>query len=221
MNRSCPLLFATALVSIGCPDELCSQASVDWEFTDGAAGFTSETTDVDFDDPWGFDAPEDQDCFSGEACWATNPSGDYGDCRAGRLVSPVVDLSMCAGATASVTLAFRHFFRFEDPSQSRYWDGGLVQIHDGTAWQDTNPSPDYTGDIEGNYSECERAPAMDGEEGWSGRMDDEGWELVRIPVPEALRTAQFRAGWWFTSDRAAGDEGWYIDDVSVFVATDS
>ena len=63
--------------------------------------------------------------------------------------------------------------------------------------------------------------AMDGEEGWSGRMDDEGWELVRIPVPEALRTAQFRAGWWFTSDRAASDEGWYIDDVSVFVATDS
>ena len=134
MNRSRPLLLAVSLAGVGCLDDLCSGASADWEFSEGMDGFASETTDLDFEDPWGFDAPADQSCFSGESCWATNPSGDYGDCRAGRLVSPEVDLSMCAGAAASVPLAFRHYFRFEDPSQGRNWDGGLVQVHDGTGW---------------------------------------------------------------------------------------
>ena len=76
----------------------------------------------------GFDAAEDQSCFSGGAGWASNHSGEYGEWRAGRLVSPVVDLSMGDGATASVTLAFRHFFRFEEPSQSRYREIGRAHF---------------------------------------------------------------------------------------------
>ena len=34
-------LLPVALLLVGCPDELCSQASVDWDFSAGASGLGS------------------------------------------------------------------------------------------------------------------------------------------------------------------------------------
>ena len=59
----------------------------------------------------------------------------------------------------------------------------------------------------------ETSSDFDGEEGWSGIGDD--WTEVTAELDGSLLTDSFRVRFWFASDRAAVDEGWFVDDVQV------
>jgi len=190
----------------------CEEVLVAWSFDEGDEGWDSDETDDGFDDPWDYG---ETDCHSGDACWSTGLDGEYGDCEAGALVSPVIDLSPCAERAGEVELAFFHTYQMEDMSSDTWWDGATVQVSGdgGETWDDVDPSEAYTGTITGNFSECEDDSSYDGQQGWSGIGD--GWDEVTIELePEAL-TSQFQVRFWFVSDRAATEAGWTIDDVEV------
>ncbi len=189
-----------------------------FDFDDGDQGFDSEETDPGFDDPWEFGEPDDEDCHTGEDCWVTNLDGDYGDCEAGQLLSPTIDLSACAGGN-TVELTFWHLYRFEEASSGTLWDGGFVQLSGdgGATWEGAETSPVYTGLIEGNYSECPGTPEVDGHRGWSDRIPGNDWRQVTVSVDEELLTDGFRVRFVFGSDRMETDEGWYIDDLEIAI----
>jgi hypothetical protein len=196
----------------------CAEAAVEFDFEDGDGGFNHQSTTGGFADPWELGTPADADCASGDSCWATRLEGDYGDCEAGELVSPVFDLSACDDGEATVQLIFMHLFRFEEGQQANY-DGGAVQLSadGGDSWVDVDPDPPYTGFIDGNYSECPDDAEIAGHQGWSSEIPANNWTKVSVDVGAAYFTDGFRVRFLFGSDRGVTEEGWYVDDVSLFV----
>ena len=218
------LLFALpiALWQPGCTEEdgptgNCEDAAVLFDFESGDQGFTHTTTDSGFEDPWYRGDPYYVDCNSGSKCWVTVLTDDYPNCAAGGMYSPTIDLSACAGSGHTVELRFWHLYRLEDETGGSWYDGALVQVTGtgGAPWQDVSPSPGYTGLIEGNYSECEGTPEIDGRQAWSGTIPDDDWTEVVVEIDDIYRTADFRFGFLFGSDRGATAEGWFIDDVEI------
>jgi hypothetical protein len=195
----------------------CEDAAVAFDFSDGPQGFEHEDSDDSFIDPWEFGSPRDRDCATGDRCWATNAQDEYGDCNAGRLIGPTIDLSTCADGERSVTLSFMHFYDFEEPSNTRWWDGGLVQVRAGGEWTDVLARPDYDGELDGNFSECDGSHSANGHSAWSGEMPEGDWQRVEVTVDAEFMTDEFQFSFLFGSDRAATAEGWYVDDVAVEV----
>jgi hypothetical protein len=191
----------------------CADAMAAFDFEGDEQGFDSDETDDGFNDPWEHGSPDNEDCHSGDDCWGTGLDGEYDNCEAGALVSPVIDLSACAGE--EVTLSFWHVYRLEDQSSDTWYDGAMVQVSadGGETWNEVDPSEGYTGVIEGNFSECDDSSEFYGEEGWSGSIGD--WEEVTVDLDEDLLTADFRVRFWFASDRGATEEGWFVDDVEL------
>ena len=213
-------LLTCTMAAPGCADtEACSALAALYDFESGDQGFIHTRTNTDFEDPWALGTPADETCHTGQSCWATDLDGEYGNCEAGGLFSPTLDLSPCAGTGQLVRLMFWHVYRLEDDYDGTWYDGALVQLSgdDGGSWNDVSPTPGYTGTIEGNYSECSGTPQVDGHEAWSGDIPDNTWRQVAIDLDDTLRTDAFRARFQFGTDRGEVDEGWYIDDVEIRV----
>jgi hypothetical protein len=196
----------------------CEAAASLFDFEAGDDGFSHDGPDVGFADPWTMGAPDGRSCHSGESCWTTGLYGEYGDCEAGELLSPEVDLSACAGTGAAVTLRFWHWYQFEAGTLANY-DGGTVQISPdgGQSWQIARPEPDYLGPIQGTYDECGTPPEIDGLPGWSAALGGDDWVEVGVEIDDELQTDAFRVRFLFGSDRGVVDEGWYIDDVEIAI----
>lgn len=212
--------LACILAVSGCADtEACSALATVFDFESGDQGFLHTRTDTDFDDPWALGAPTDETCHSGDSCWATHLDGEYGNCEAGGVFSPTLDLSPCGGSSQELKLRFWHVYRLEDDYEGTWYDGAMVQLSgdDGDTWEDVIATPGYTGIIEGNYSECSGTPEIDGHEAWSGDIPDNTWRQVTVAVDDALRTDAFRVRFLFGTDRGEVDEGWYIDDVELHI----
>jgi len=200
-------------------DDACADAQVFYDFEAGEQGFAHHATDSGFADPWEHGTPGWGGCASGDLCWVTHLASEYGDCEAGELVSPEIDLSACSGAPQTVELRFMHLYQLEDWSEGAWYDGALVQFSGdgGVSWHDVQPTPPYQGEIEGNYSECPGAAEIDGHSAWSGNIPGNDWSEVVVVVEETEKTAGFRVRFLFGSDRAMTDRGWYVDDVSIVV----
>ncbi len=196
----------------------CADAAVSFDFESGDEGFEHQSTDGGFSDPWELGDHGTEGCHSGSACWATNLEGEYDDCEAGELKTPVLDLSACDGTDDAVVLRFTHLYSFEEAGQSLY-DGGAVQLSSdgGASWVDVDPDPAYMGFIYGNYSECADAPAIEGHQGWSDDIPGGDWTEVTVEVGQAFLTEEFRARFLFGSDRGVTAEGWIVDDVEISV----
>ncbi len=195
----------------------CADVPVSFAWNDSEDyDFESNPTDPGFDDPWEYGEPTGG-CRESSPCWATRLIGEYGNCEAGAVFSPVLDLSPCAGESNELSLHFWQRYTFEDPSGSTLWDGGAVQFSpdNGLSWQDTAPLPSYDGPIDGNYGECGGNPALAGHEAWSGEMDLPGWQEVIVPVDDSLRTHGFRFRFLFASDRGSTDQGWIVDEIAI------
>ncbi len=196
----------------------CGDVAVLYDFEDGEDGWVHGIIDTGFSDPWDLSTPQDVDCSSGDTCWVTAAEGEYGDCEAGVIVSPTLDLSACDDTDDTVVLAFQHLFRFEYNATTLY-DGGMVQISrdDGDSWEDVDPDPAYSGEIEGNYSECQGDATVGGEEGWGNYSEPNDWGEVEIEIPDRFYGPDFKVRFVFGSDRGVTDEGWYIDDIEIRV----
>jgi hypothetical protein len=192
---------------------------VAYDFETGAQGFTHAPTDgISGDDPWAVGKPSGATCHGGTKCFATSlSSGGYSDCQTAELVTPTVDLTACAASPKAVTLTFWHYFLFEPPSGSTWWDGGVLQLSsdNGGSWVDVTTSAPYQGKIKGSYSGCNPVPDISGKTGWSGPIPGGAWAQVTVALPAQYRVAGFKARWLFGSDEATTDRGWLIDDVTI------
>lgn len=217
-NADCP--SGQTCSGNSCSDA-CSQISASYDFEAGAQGFThAPTSSIASDDPWARGTPTGVTCHGGTKCWATVlGTAGYTDCQTAELVGPALDLSACAGSPRTVTLSFWHYYKFEPQSQSKWWDGGALQLssNGGSSWQDVTPTPAYQGAINGSYGSCSPTPAIGGHQGWSGAIPGGAWVKVSVDVPAAYRVSGFKYRWLFGSDAASTDRGWFIDDVAVTV----
>ena len=196
----------------------CGEVEVFFDFESDDGGFTHGETNDGFDDPWDLGEDLHQPCYSGDQCWATNLTGDYDDCNAGELVSPLLDLSACQGSGDGVTLRFAHIYRFEAQQSGTLWDGGTVQLSadGGDTWVSHSPIPGFTGVIDGNFDGCEGdLHDLYGEMGWGLTL--ETWEDVIVNIGDDLRVEDFRFRFLFGSDQGSTDTGWTIDDVEIRV----
>ena len=173
---------------------------------------------ISSDDPWEVGKPTSLPCHGGTKCWATSlSSAGYSDCQTAELVSPTVDLSGCAGAGKTVTLAFWHEYKFEPKSMGKWWDGGLLQLSsdNGKTWSDVVPTPGYEGLLDGDYSPWTPVPDIAGHQGWSGTIPGGTWVQVKLDLAPAYLVATFRARWLVGADGNTTARGWGIDDVTI------
>ena len=194
------------------------EAFFDFESDDG--GFSHDETNEGFDDPWELGDPDGQMCTSGDQCWTTNLEGNYEDCNAGELLSPVFDLSACEGTSDEVTLRFWHTYWFEQQPSGIFYDGGTIQLSadGGETWVSHSPDPGFPGVIQGNFDECD-GPGHDayGQQGWGEVIPAGTWQEVTVELGDDLRVEEFRFRFLFGSDQGTTDDGWTIDDVEIRV----
>ncbi len=193
--------------------------AVTLDFESGTQGFSHSTTNNGLDDPWDLGNPSDENCRSGNQCWATNLTGNYHNCDAGQLVSPVIDLSACAGAPETVQLKFWHLYRFEQAWDGEWFDGGALQIssNGGASWEDAAPTPGYQGQLMGMYQECGATAVVNGGSAWSGTIQGDQWTQVTQTLGQGYMTANFQFRLIFGADSMEREEGWYVDDAEIAV----
>lgn len=171
-------------------------------------------------------------CHAGTKCWATRLDANYTSCERAALISPVLDLSACAGRP--VTLSFWSYSDFWTGTVSgkvgSWFDGGLLEVStNGTAWMAVTPTPAYPGtlkinpDIGSNACVSPNNFYVNNKPGWVGTSG--GWQQISVPIPAAAVTSSFRFRFAFSSgvsyastsaetNRMHTRPGWYIDDVA-------
>jgi hypothetical protein len=198
----------------------CGEAAFFQDFESDDGGFSHDETNGDFDDPWELGEAQTQICTSGDQCWGTNLEGNYEDCNAGELLSPVVDLSACEGSSEDVTLRFWHTYWFETAGSGTLYDGGTIQLSadGGETWVTHSPEPGFTGAIDGNFDDCGGSSHdLYGQMGWGAYIPSGTWQEVVVELGDDLRVEEFRFRFLFGSDQGTTDDGWTIDDVEIRV----
>jgi hypothetical protein len=214
-------------------------ASLGTGFESGAAGWTHVVLDGASAPGWPLDEWQvgaatsgPGSCRTGTGCWATRLDANYTSCERAALISPMIDLSMCAGDSVNVTFWSWHDFWTGTVSgkPETWYDGGLVEVSpNGSSWQAVTPSPAYPGTVAINpnissYS-CvsQNNFYVHGKAGWVGTSG--GWKEVTVPIPTGALTSSFRLRFAFSSgvsfannnaetNRSHTRPGWYIDDLS-------
>ncbi len=170
-------------------------------------------------------------CRSG-SCWATDLDNNYLYCQRAYVASPSFDLSACADT--DIKVVFHHYYDFWTTylNGQTWYDGGRVEFSSdgGSTWGGTTLDVTYSGTIGVNPTMGSLTCILpdqfyvDNKPGYI--LSNDGWERVEIPIPTALRTAQFAVGFFFgsglsyeTQDMAISMQytapGWYIDDFSI------
>ncbi len=124
------------------------------------------------------------------------------------LESPPIDVT----ATSSSYLNFWHYYDFD------YWpgvypDGGIVEINDGSGWQQIFPVGGYDGIIETNVTN----PL---ESRWAFTGFSNGWLYETFDISAytgSIISVRFHVGWDYGT--TSPKEGWYIDDVEITNST--
>ncbi len=198
----------TTLTSPGaCQEGFVQELHFEDDLESGAVGWTSSGTG----DTWTL---SDARVTSGEnAFFAVDPITLSDQ----RLVSPAIALP---AGVSPLTLQFQNYQLFEAPDgDGRCWDAGILEIttNGGTDWSQVPASAMLTdpydnviwNDTPGNNPISNDYGATDA---WCDNSQPFTLSVVDIDA-WAGDTVQFR--WRLGSDSAAGNEGWYIDDVFV------
>ncbi len=204
----------TTLVSPGaCPGGLAAELQFEDDFESGAVGWTSSGTG----NTWALSGAR---VTSGvNAFYALDPVTLSDQ----RLVSPPVALPAVG---SPLTLQFQNYQLFEAPNgDGRCWDAGILEISTdgGSNWSQVPGSAMITdpydniiwNDTPGNNPISNDYGATDA---WCDPNQPFTLSVVDVDA-WAGQTVQFR--WRLGSDSAAGNEGWYIDDVFVQSCTSS
>jgi hypothetical protein len=180
------------------------------DLEDGAPGWTHSGTQ----DSWVLSGAQ---TTSGVNAWFAT---DFDTLSDQRLVSPAIVLPDVS--ESPLTLRFQNRQAFETPNtDGRCWDAGILEIstnggstwaqvpqsallsdpYDNIIWNDTPGNNPITNDYGATMAWCDPgAPPT--------------WVMSVVDLDAyAGSTAQFR--WRLGSDSAAGNEGWYLDDISV------
>lgn len=206
--------FTTIDTSGACGEGTYALTVYESDLEDGAPGWTHSGTQ----DTWML---TDARTTSGSNAWYAEDTPTLSDQR---LASPPIDIpSLAEGSDPK--LLFQNYQAFEQPNtDGRCWDAGVLEVstnggttwsqvpasamlsdpYDNIIWNDTPGNNPITNDYGATEAWCDPNQAFLN-------------ALVDISA-YAGQTVQF--AWRLGSDSAAGNEGWYIDDVKVQACTD-
>ena len=204
--------FTTLLFPGDCAEGLAPDLHLEEDFETGAAGWTSSGTG----DTWTMSSARFASPIT--SFYALDPVTDSDQ----RLVSPPIVLPVAD----DLTLQFTNYQAFETPNgDGRCWDAGILEIttNAGASWAQVPQSALLTdpydniiwNDTAGNNPITNDYGATDA---WCNELQPFLTAVVDLST-WAGETAQFR--WRLGSDGAAGNEGWYIDDVKVQSCVDA
>lgn len=131
-------------------------------------------------------------------------SGNYADSLDAVLVSPQIYLP----DYGPKTLIFWHWMYAETSSYyiGMAYDGGLVEINDGSGWHEIYPKGGYPFVQRGGSG----SPLPEGTPIYSGQIP---WRQDTFDISDYSGYVQIR--FHFASDQAVNYEGWYVDDIVV------
>ncbi len=133
-----------------------------------------------------------------------------------RLVSPAYALP--AGVD-NLTLQFESYQAFETPNgDGRCWDAGVLEIStdNGVTWNQVPASAMLTDPYDNIiWNDTPGNNPITNSYGAAMAWCDELQPFVRSVVDLSAYSGTVRFAWRLGSDGAAGNEGWYIDDVSI------
>jgi extracellular elastinolytic metalloproteinase len=133
-----------------------------------------------------------------------------------RLVSPSITLP---GGVSDLTLQFQNYQAFETPNgDGRCWDAGVLEIStdNGVSWAQV-PAGAMLSDPYDNiiWNDTAGNNPITNDYGATTAWCNELQPYLRSVVDLSAYSGTVRFAWRLGSDGAAGNEGWYIDDVSV------
>ncbi|KPJ50791.1 hypothetical protein AMJ40_01765 [candidate division TA06 bacterium DG_26] len=177
-----------------------------WAFYDnmeqGASGWSHDFITPGYLDEWHLTSQRNH-TLGGGSSWKCGDDGPdpYSNYLDAGLVTPEI-----AVGEASV-LSFWHWIDAETASDNVAWDGAIVEVNDGSGWQQIEPREGYPytiiGGAEGPFPEG--TPCFSGTYGWS----DTEFDLSGY-------SGQVRFRFRFGSDMGVAKEGWYIDDITIW-----
>lgn len=223
------------------PADACSAAlaKITYDFEAGASGWTHAVSDgADGSgtswpyDPWLTGTASVAPACKAGKCFGTELTKNYAQCQRGHLLSPVVDLSACAGKT--VALVFQHAYSFWTGSYNgtTWFDGGVVEASsNGTTWQaltGTYPGTVKINPDRGASYACVLSTSfgVNNKQGFVGVQTTTAKAELTIPASAISKTTRIRFSFASgvssqvtnaDSSRASTAPGWRIDDVG-FVA---
>jgi hypothetical protein len=178
------------------------------DFESGAQGWTHHAASG-WNDDWHLSTTRSQSPTHSWKCGDTG-SGDYANLMDARLVSPVLPLQ------ENAQLRFWHWMESEISGYypDSAYDAGIVEASvDGGAWTLVEP--------EGGYPKTTRLTAggstpysgpFAGTPCYGGSFD---WQEANFDLG-SLTGDSLQVRFRFGSDNSAADEGWYVDDVSLW-----
>jgi hypothetical protein len=175
----------------------------DDDMESGAGNWSHSPFTPQFADQW---HQETYRAHSGAASWKAGGTGssNYADQHDGALVTPWILLP------GNAMLSFWQWLDLEQGSSpGTAWDGAVVMVHSGTEWTQIEPEGGYPYSIIANSA----SPFEGGAGCFSGQHD---WSeaIFDLSSYSGLVKLAFRMG----TDGAASEEGWYVDDISVYSA---
>ncbi len=199
--------FTTLLFPGDCPPTFSPVLHFQDDLDAGAAGWTSGGTG----NTWALSGARTTSGAS--AFFAQDPASGSDQ----RLVSPAMVLP---AGVSNLTLQFQNYQAFETPNgDGRCWDAGVLEVSTdgGTTWSQvpgtemlTDPYDNIIwNDTAGNNPITNDYGAT---QAWCNELEPFVASVVDIST-WAGQTVNF--AWRLGSDGAAGNEGWYIDDVTV------
>jgi hypothetical protein len=206
--------FVTEYEPGACGPSLITEVAYQSDLEDGAGDWTHSGTN----DTWTLSSAH---TTSGVNAWYAEDLSILSDQR---LVSPPIDLP--SADQSPITLQFQNYQAFEQPNgDGRCWDAGILEIstNSGSSWAKIPNSAMLTDpydDIIWNDSQGNNPITNDYGEtlAWCDQEQPFLNSVVQLDA-YAGRQVQFR--WRLGTDSAAGNEGWYIDDIKVQSCTDT
>lgn len=204
--------FTTLLFPGDCPDGFGQT----FHFEDDLEGSTAAWSSGGTGDTWTLSGAR---ITSGaNAFYAVDPATTSDQ----RLVSPSIALPVGANR---LTLQFQNYQAFETPNgDGRCWDAGVLEIStdNGTSWSQV-PNSALLTDPYDNIIWNDQAGNNPITNDYGAAM---AWcnvlqPFIRSVVDLSAYSGTVRFAWRLGSDGAAGNEGWYIDDVSIRSCFDS
>ncbi len=169
---------------------------------DGASAGWS-VTNINGDACWQFGQPEGYGPFGAPACWGTILDGRYRDGANAYLTSPAFHVR------GAPVIQFRHWhqiqysmdmFPWVPPSPPPYGDYGQIEVLRNGLWENVTAYADVIDDIR-------------------VKGDSEGWERVRVELPESFAHQTLAVRFRFVSDQQQFEDGnpagWYVTDLRV------
>ncbi len=136
-------------------------------------------------------------------CFKTNAQFDnYENRRSYVLTSPEIDLS----DFGSPKLEFYLQLTIE-----AYWDGGFLEVYDGTAWvqaTDEIMTLPYDGTLSSSYQN-----PFGGTRAWSENIN---YTQVTVNLEAYTNVSNFKFRFSFGADNSNNDRGMYLDDLSIY-----